>query len=172
MKKFSLIFAVLFSLILSAEDANLLRNAALTAAPNRNPAQWQCVFPAGSFRIVTLNDGSKFVQFGKGLETQQCMLIQRDLPLEAGKKYIFSCEVQSAGANSSVMIYAEWRIPQADGKFRHASVNARPFSPADEWQTVAFEIPARPGNSEKPYLVISVPSGKINLRNLILTEVE
>ena len=158
--------------VFAQNNSNLLKNSDFSKLSEKVPALWQCVFPTASCNVNTAEDGKKYLSLTKNDKKSPCMLIQRNLQLDNGKKYLFTCEVQSGKDESKAMIYIEWRAAGKDGKAIHASVTAREFSFSEEWSDCAFEIPVRSSNSEKPYLVISVTDGSLNIRNLQLIEVK
>lgn len=168
MKTFLLILlgAAIFSI--SAEDVNLLKNAGFDQTDGKNPIGFQCVAAPGGLNILQNEDGTKTLQLTKVAPDKPCMVIQRNLPLEQDKTYLFSCEVRSTDLGKC-MIYAEWRSPLADGKFKHVSVNAKTIMPNEKWEEVVFEIGVRPVGGEAPYIVLAVSENSVEFRNLKLT---
>ena len=169
----------LFSLLLlgaalcgaAAEEVNLLKNADLAKKSGANPLFFQCVTAPGALKILPGDGDSRILSLTK-TNDQPCMVIQRNLPLDGEKSYLASAEVRSSKEDSKCMIYVEWRTPLPDGKFRHQSVNARPIEPGEEWEEILFEIPPRPADAEKPYLVFAVHAGSAEFRHLKVVSAE
>lgn len=154
-----------------AEEVNLLKNAGFAQMQGKNPIGFQCVVAPGGLNISPDEDGIKILKLIKTAPDKPCMVIQRNLPLEQNKTYLFSCEVRSADFGKC-MIYAEWRSPLPDGKFKHASVNVKAIKPAEKWEEIVFEIGVRPADSEAPYIVLAVNENSVEFRNLKLTGAE
>lgn len=156
---------------ISAEDINLLKNAGFSQTEGKNLTGFQCVVAPGGLNILQDEDGTKILQLTKVAPDKPCMVIQRNLPLEQNKTYLFSCEVRSTDLGKC-MIYAEWRSPLADGKFKHVSVNAKTITPSPKWEEIVFEIGTRPVDCEAPYIVLAVSENSVEFRNLKLMGAE
>jgi hypothetical protein len=169
MKKFIVMIFCGIAALLTAEEVNLIKNADFAKMYGKNPAGFQVVVAPES-KLEVLADEE--VENGKILklvkaEEKACMLVQRDLQMDADKTYTFSCEVKSADAGKG-MVYVEWRTKLADGKYQHKSINAVPFEPADEWIEYSFEVPARDAKAEKSYIVFVGIENSVEFRNLKL----
>ena len=159
--------AVMTLMAAEVNEINLIKNADFAKMYGDNPGDFQVVVAPGSMEITGEN-GNKVLKLTKQ-EEKSCMVVQRELPLDADKPYIFSCEVKSANEGKG-MIYVEWRTRQADSQYQHKSVNAVPFEPSDEWCGYTFTIPARPAEAEKPYIVFVGVKNSVEFRNLKLVE--
>lgn len=169
MKKFLLLALLGISSLLAAEEVNLIKNASFAKMAGKNPADFQVVVaPESKLEVLADEEveNGRILKLTKA-EDKACMLVQRDLQMDADKTYTFSCEVKSADVGKG-MVYLEWRTKLADGKYQHKSINAVPFEPADEWIEYSFEVPARDAKAEKPYIVFVGIENSVEFRNLKL----
>ena len=173
MKKFLLLALFGISSLVIAEEVNLIKNASFAKMSGKNPADFQVVVaPESKLEVLADEEveNGKILKLTKA-EDKACMVVQRNLAVEADKTCTFSCEVRSADAGKG-MIYVEWRTKLPDGKYQHKSINAVPFEPADEWCEYTFEVPVRDAKAEKPYIVLVGIENSVEFRNLKLVAKE
>lgn len=147
-----------------------LKNAAWTeATPGGVPKDWAGVGPKGFCQIKAEGGGNalilKRINAGK-----PAMLIQRNLTIASGGKYLVSCEVK--GSDGAVFLfYCEWKEKNASGKWIHRGFNTRKQDAPKEWTLTAFEVPVSGSEmAESLYLVMSAQSGEVMFRNLRMVE--
>ncbi len=158
--------------LMAGESAGLMENAdfaRLDAAGK--PEKWEArVRGDNQFSLTPAADGAVLLLKCVD-EKEPALLMYRNLPLEAGKRYQVVYEVKGT-AGARYLAYCEWLLkPAGADKPVLKGVETRIKNPSAEWtkQQFGFTFPA---DSTTPYFVFSCSGGEVSFRNLTLTEVK
>ncbi len=141
MKKITLLLALLTCVSASAQDANLLKNAAFQEmGPDGFPAHWRKAARQTQFKPAE-NGITLFAANG-----EQATITQ-GLNLESGVPHVFSCQIK-ADAPTEAQAYIESVVTLPDGQRKWISAGTKRFTVDATWlqHKITFFIPDNPSS--------------------------